>query len=109
MARIEHRYTVLSQIVHHAEKAPVGREADLVAGREDLVERHLPMVVVDLLGGILVRRVLVELQESHGPEVLLGIEDELAATQSHDGGRPAAARVPDGAVGAAETWNLIAG
>ncbi len=67
------------------------------------------MVVVDLLGGILVRRVLVELKESHGLEVLLGIEDELAATQSHDGGRPAAARVPDGAVGAAETENIIAG
>src|SRR5262249_54164191 len=60
IARIENRAIVLAQIVHHAEKASVGGESDLVAGREDLVERHLPMVVVDLLDGILVRRVLVE-------------------------------------------------
>src|SRR5215470_14043949 len=74
-------------------EAAVGGEADLVAGREDFIEGNFPMVVVDLLDGILVRRVLVELKEGHGLEVLLGIEDELAAAQSHDGGRPAAARV----------------
>src|SRR5215510_9283771 len=76
---------------------------------EDFVERHLPVVVVDLLHGILVRRILVELKEGHGLEVLLGVEDQLAAAQSHDGGGPAAARVPDGVVGAAETQNVVAG
>src|SRR6266702_4019201 len=96
-------------MVHHAEEAAVGGEADLVAGREDFVERHLPMVVVDLLDGILVRRVLVELKEGHGLEVLLGIEDQLAAAQSHTSGLPAAARVPDGAVGATETEDVVAG
>src|SRR5262249_6375538 len=34
IARIEDGAIVLAQIVHHAEKAPVGGEPDLVAGRE---------------------------------------------------------------------------
>ena len=62
IARIENRAIVLAQIVHHAEKAPVGGESDLVARREDLVERHLPVIVIDLLDRILVGCVLVELQ-----------------------------------------------
>src|SRR5437764_8851991 len=46
---------------------------------EKILSNVTPMVVVDLLDGILVRRVLVELKEGHGLEVLLGIEDELDA------------------------------
>ena len=100
---------VLAQIVHHAEEAAIGREADLVAGREDLVERHLPVIVVDLLDRVLVRRILVELEESHRLEILFGVEDDLASAQPHDGGRPTSGRMPYGAVGAAETMDVVAG
>src|SRR2546430_14831322 len=51
VARIEYRAVVLAQIVHHAQETAIGRKADLVAGREDPIERHLPVIVVDLLHG----------------------------------------------------------
>src|SRR6188474_2462539 len=56
-------------------KRPSG--ADFVAGREDLVERDLPVVVVDLLDRVLVRRILVELEKGHRLEILLGVQNRL--------------------------------
>lgn len=39
---------------------------------------------------------------------LVGIEDHLAAAQAHDSRGPAAARVPDRAVGPAQTVRVVA-
>src|SRR5215831_15867610 len=84
------------------QKRPSGEKADLVTRRENLVEFHLPMVVVDLGDRVVVGRVFVELNEGHRLEIVLGIEDDLAAAQPDDGGCPTAARMPDRTVGATE-------
>ena len=84
------------------EELAVGREADLVARRVDLVEHDLPGVLVDLLDRILVLRILVELQEGRRIEILLRVEDADAAAQAHDSRRPAALGMPDRAVGAGQ-------
>ena len=70
VARIEDRTIVLAQIVHHDAEAAIRGEPDLTAGREDLVECHLPVIVVDLDDRVLVRVVLVELQECHRIEII---------------------------------------
>src|SRR4051794_8546235 len=80
-----------------------------MAGRENLVECHFPVVVVDLGNRIVVRRILVELNESHRLEIVLGVEDALAAAQPYYGRRPTSARMPDRAVGAAEVEHDRAG
>ena len=92
IAAVEDAAIVLPQIVHHAEEIAVGREADLMAGGEDLVEDDLPMVVVDPRDRILVGQILVELQEGNRIEVLLRVEDGDAAAQPDHGGGPAAHR-----------------
>src|SRR5262249_28262420 len=109
IARIEDGTIVLAQIVHHAEEPAVGREADLVAGGEDLVELHLPVIVVDLGDGILAGGGLVELEKGHRLEVVLGVEDQLPAAQSDDRGGPAAGWMPDGAIGPAQAEYVVAG
>src|SRR6516164_11316287 len=80
-----------------------------MAGREDLVELHLPVVVVDPGDRVLVLRVLVELQESHRVEIAFRIEDDLSTTQPDYGGGPPPAWMPDRAVGAAQMERIGAG
>ena len=103
------RAVVFPQVVHHHQELAVGREADLVARRVDLVEDDLPRVLVDLLDLVLVLRILVELQEGGRLEVLLGIEDADAAAQAHDRRGPATFRMPDRAVGAGQRERRFAG
>ena len=103
------RAVVFPQVVHHHEELAVGREADLVTRRMDLVEDDLPRVLVDLLDLVLVLRILVELQEGGRLEILLGVEDADATAQAHDGGGPAAFRMPDRAVGPGERQRRLAG
>ena len=74
---IEDRAVVLAQIVHHDAESAIGGEPDLMTGREDLVELHLPVVVVDPGDRVLVLRVLVELQESHRVEIAFRIQTDL--------------------------------
>src|SRR5262249_42122889 len=90
-------------------KAAVGREANLMARREDPVESHFPAVLTGLIDWIMVWRILVELNEGYGLEVFLSIEDNLPAAQTYNGRRPAPARMPDRAVGAAKMDRIIAG
>jgi hypothetical protein len=80
-----------------------------VSGREDLVECHLPVVIVDLGDRVLIRRVLVELQTGHRLEVVLRVEDDLTPAQPDHSGGPAAGRMPDRAIGAGEVADIIAG
>ena len=61
---------------------------------KNLVERDFPVVVVDLLHRILVRRILVELDERRRREILFGIENDDAAAQADHSRRPAPARMP---------------
>src|SRR5215510_16362851 len=75
----------------------------------DLVEDDLPMIIVDARDGILVLRILVELQECDRIEVVLRVENADAAAEPHDRCRPASRWVPDGAVRPAERVRRIAG
>ena len=79
IARIEDRTVIFAQIVHHNAESAVGREPDLMARREDLVELHFPVIVVDLGDRVLVRGVFVELQESHWIEIAFRIKNDLSA------------------------------
>src|SRR5262245_33614058 len=67
------------------------------------------MVVVDLDDRILIRGILIELAKGDRLTIVLGIEDNRASTQSDYGSCPAAARMPNGTVGAAEMVGIIAG
>ena len=109
IAGIENGAIVLAQIIHHAQESSIGRKANLVTGREDPVEFYFPVVSIDLRDRILIRRVLVELQEGHRLEVLLGIEDDLAPAQPDHGRCPAAGRMPDGSIRAGEAVHVVAG
>ncbi len=105
----KHRGVVLPEIVHHHQEAAVGRETDLMPRRVDLVEHHLPGVLVDLLHWILALHVLVELQEGHRFEILLRVKDADAAAQPHHCRCPAALGMPDRAVGATQRQWIGAG
>src|SRR5262249_21606682 len=66
-------------------------------------------ILADLIDRIMVWRILVKLNKGHGLEVFLSVEDNLPAAQTYNGRRPAPARMPDGAVGAAQMQWIIAG
>ena len=89
-------------------KRPSGENPISWPGRKNLVERDFPVVVVDLLHRILVRRILVELDEGDRREILFGIENDDAAAQANHGRGPTPARMPDGTIGAGEAVRIVA-
>src|SRR5689334_8095248 len=108
ITRIEHRAVVFAQIVHHAKESAAGRKTDLMARRKDFVERNLPMVVVNFDDWVLVRRILIELAESNGLEIILGIKNDRAAAEPDHRGCPAAAWMPNCTIGTTEVMGIVA-
>ena len=105
---VEDAAVVFPEVVHHAQELAVGREADLVARREDLVEHDLPVVVVDPSTGYWSGESLLNCRKATGSKFFSGSRMRCRRTAARRS-PPSGLRMPDRAVGAGQRKRRIAG